>query len=816
MRLSDLPTPSSVHSSQNQFAQRADRVVLFKAGRSIQLFGDFTKDAEGAMAVAMCKLELCRRDLAAGGPGDFDRYLQTDGTVKFFVGAAGHADEPTSVDPPSPMPIPGGWTLPSFRRQVIAAIGGWKPHNRIGTDLSMGVTAALMGGHYALLIAAWGLGIGVFVFLAALILGLGMEDVVASAVIFLAGLPGLAALMGAIYGVAKGVHCHQGGDHDMTMMGLFPIIYRYGALLNKESYDLILHELLRKHVSGGADKVHTVTHVCGKQLWLPFLPGETENHILMIETARFLTNQLLLLPNPHVSPPSTPPYIVDYDNAKNGMREWMLQYLQQFLQNDMWEFNSRIYARLVPVALQNLYEFSSDPDVSKAARMVLDYVSAKFAVSSNGSRRAAPFRRRSENRHATGLFDGKPAEKQCDPETWRFLVLTGDTHMLAHIPKEHEELALAFQSYTLVMAALGRYRVPELLLDLMLVKNMEQPGDQKKPNRFLQRIRHGEWNHGYGEPALEVTYSSVTYLITGGGVFAEGRQWPLSDDEREHAWALPTTLMPTASGVDVYGGQRNTDWKDFIRIEGASDEKKRGNTGVAPGFACGLNPVIPDWMLLPVDPQYVRRDMPPWTFINCASIECGRPFGFYVAVYRAGCDSELSRQLAGKDGTFGFFAVSEVVRPSYTFEQFVSDVIALNGSTTYTAEGMHTFSFPTGFGPNIEFVCLPTFSTLYDRYTWPIVKINGVAWERDIGKWHLAQSEVFDSKGSRTSLEDFVMWSEKHYGCVMVDNPRLDHRLILDMGDALQPKSAYVTSQRFESGCRCPLSGPCERLHSIK
>ena len=69
LRLSDLLKPSSVQVSEAQFAQRADRLVLFNAERAKQLEADFTSFADIAATAAMCKLEVCLRDQMAGGNG---------------------------------------------------------------------------------------------------------------------------------------------------------------------------------------------------------------------------------------------------------------------------------------------------------------------------------------------------------------------------------------------------------------------------------------------------------------------------------------------------------------------------------------------------------------------------------------------------------------------------------------------------------------------------------------------------------------------------------------------------------------------------
>jgi len=48
-------------------------------------------------------------------------------------------------------------------------------------------------------------------------------------------------------------------------------------------------------------------------------------------------------------------------------------------------------------ALLNLCSYAYDAEVRLGARMVLDYISAHIAVSSNDLRRMVPFRRRNEN-----------------------------------------------------------------------------------------------------------------------------------------------------------------------------------------------------------------------------------------------------------------------------------------------------------------------------------------------------------------------------------------------------------------------------------
>src|SRR5262249_4224417 len=125
----------------------------------------------------------------------------------------------------------------------------------------------------------------------------------------------------------------------------------------------------------------------------PFSPlpvPETENHIMMIESARYLTNQLLYKRTGDHK----------FDNARNGMDDWMLKHLQNFLKTDFIEYNARPYQDETTFALLNLASYASTKNKSSArvhtaARMVLDYVMAKVAVSSNDSRRCVTYRRKS-------------------------------------------------------------------------------------------------------------------------------------------------------------------------------------------------------------------------------------------------------------------------------------------------------------------------------------------------------------------------------------------------------------------------------------
>jgi hypothetical protein len=66
------------------------------------------------------------------------------------------------------------------------------------------------------------------------------------------------------------------------------------------------------------------------------------------------------------------------------MRTLLLNRMAGFLQKDFIEYNSHNYQDYTFTSILNLYTNARDPAVQNAAGNVLDYISAKVAVSSNG------------------------------------------------------------------------------------------------------------------------------------------------------------------------------------------------------------------------------------------------------------------------------------------------------------------------------------------------------------------------------------------------------------------------------------------------
>ena len=115
---------------------------------------------------------------------------------------------------------------------------------------------------------------------------------------------------------------------------------------------------------------------------------ETENHLLMIETSRYLNNQEIIR---ELGPGGN--NVDVFQDDQEEVKEWLLERLQGILKNDFQEYNARPYQRYSVTAILNLHDFADDNELRTAAQIVLEAAMAKFAVASSQGRRIVPFRR---------------------------------------------------------------------------------------------------------------------------------------------------------------------------------------------------------------------------------------------------------------------------------------------------------------------------------------------------------------------------------------------------------------------------------------
>jgi hypothetical protein len=482
-----------------------------------------------------------------------------------------------------------------------------------------------------------------------------------------------------------------GGDYEFQLNFAIPLIYRYYADITDEKLrEHIILDLMstatrteifipssRRILSGPRDEYEDLYgRIHAGPLTIAELV-ETENHLLGIATVKYLTNQLLY--QQEVASAQAGDSAADhanYDNNRNGDGDdpdatavWILQALANLLRYDFQEYNARNYQIESLSAIMNLSTYAYDDRVRLAARMVLDYVSAKVAVSSNDLRRAPPFRRRNEEQYFGPLVNGilktplvfqdssgeniSPDPHAPDPVIGLYAQLAGNTTMLwtdeaypyggDSWKSGYGDSAWAEQ---MVHAAICDYRVPPSILDLFV---------NGKHRRFYQRFHHDAQN---GEFADEIYAGSPSYLITAGGhpvsycyrgdvkvplqiligylssilvglpdtvIAAMAAEWVNGKAENLGA-AMPTTFMPTGSGMDL---------GEIIQFGGYSADAnpESFHMGVAPDFACG------DYLYLPpsigsasTGDKTVVRDG-DWLFVD-RSNGPDKP-GYFLAILRA-------------------------------------------------------------------------------------------------------------------------------------------------------------------------------------
>jgi hypothetical protein len=155
----------------------------------------------------------------------------------------------------------------------------------------------------------------------------------------------------------------------------------------------------------------------------------------------------------------------------------MLGLLRNILRDDFSEYNAKNYQIEVRSALLNLCSYAYDDEVRLAARMVLDYISAHFAVSSNDLRRMVPFRRRNEKNHVTrasGFMTVGLLERTlgADPMAQHFAILAGNTRAYeTPWPARPEPWSIKTDQgdgNDAVMDALSDYRLPFSIHDFLV------------------------------------------------------------------------------------------------------------------------------------------------------------------------------------------------------------------------------------------------------------------------------------------------------------------------------------------------------------
>jgi hypothetical protein len=350
---------------------------------------------------------------------------------------------------------------------------------------------------------------------------------------------------------------------------------------------------------------------------------ETENHLFMQNSSKYLKNQMLIEEATLLGDDDA---VEDYEEFNDDLHEWFMERLQRVADHDFAEFNAKPYGRLSFTALLNVHDFScsagvptctdADQKIVRAVAAVADLTSAKMALGSNQGRRIVPFRRLS---HTNTTFTlGKLKDDGTRAAVARLFDLSGEAdHQIAAMQiwsgqTFHGPDGRASQPSLseMIWEATSAYAPHRLILDLAVNKSIG----------WEQTFHHAGWERYSSGPA---------WLITAGGTesgYAQGFRTPLGTiyptsfiKWSDRGAGVPTTLMvssgkrvpdcePTSTCTALppprlEQPQRQDMFADFIRFEGkivhwtqdGNDEPLSFNDNfcVEGSFACGINMKIP-------------------------------------------------------------------------------------------------------------------------------------------------------------------------------------------------------------------------------
>ncbi|MCB1066238.1 MAG: hypothetical protein KDN20_25380 [Verrucomicrobiae bacterium] len=318
------------------------------------------------------------------------------------------------------------------------------------------------------------------------------------------------------------------GNWDFHLIELIVILYPFG------DQPEVLYPETRKHLVEVLLTEKGGTPAVANPAVRGLLPmRDTENHIFNSESSRFLTNQWIAQ---HGNPDPR------YDNVKNGLESFLIDFLHGIEKAGFYEYNSTPYLRYPFRSLLNLQAFATEP-VASAARRILDRMNWNYALGSLSFRRFPPFRRQPQKAGWTQLSGEHSG-------FMRALVSALDG------VENHDG-----EGYDMWIGLTG-YQLPDEVARWTIAK----------PEEYFVRIGHG----ADGSP--EIYSGGPGYLITAGGV---------ANGLLGETVARPTTLML----------EDNATWlKELLYVTGpgndvARDFRKWNNTGVHQRFAVGRGPV---------------------------------------------------------------------------------------------------------------------------------------------------------------------------------------------------------------------------------
>jgi hypothetical protein len=298
-------------------------------------------------------------------------------------------------------------------------------------------------------------------------------------------------------GTSLPVPGYDQGDFDMSLLGcssLLGLFLEDRLLLTDATLIHLLEKVIRTW--GQTPKAHF-------DVLFVSIP-ETENHLFMSESTRYLTNQILWenarkLPELQTLRDSLVHAGIVIDNDQGMLKRLLLKVMQQAMCKGFFEFNAQIYQRFTIHALDNLHSFAHDSSITVGAACLLDYLSTVFAFQSDNALRYGPFRRSSEVYQDSTLIANDAACSFFAIQSGAFTWSVDPEHGLWQTHTAHASMAL----YSSVL----KYRIPDPILAYMQVRTSE----------YRAEIRSAYAGDGSRNGPTEVYYGAPNFLISAGG-----------------------------------------------------------------------------------------------------------------------------------------------------------------------------------------------------------------------------------------------------------------------------------------------------------
>ena len=312
------------------------------------------------------------------------------------------------------------------------------------------------------------------------------------------------------------------GGYNFTTMAFTPLLFLFD---NKPE---LLYPETKQHL---AENILTIQGA-GFTRKVPHLPIEdTENHILMAESSRYLKNQWLRK-HGNLSP--------EFDNENNGVEEGLKNYLKEILTNGVYEFNADPYLGYTYASLLNLDAFATG-DVKEYATKILDLINWQYALTSYKFKHSPPFRRRFKN-----AFDKSIVS---DYHSVMLMVWAG-------FYNDSLKLDITHGKHHALWAAMLPYRPSDKVMEWTL----------EKPNPYFVKM-----GHGYNS-CPEIVSGDKSYLLSAGGA-NQGRLSLIMpkptvlflDDE---AWELKDIFHMYGPGEDFMNWNNTGVYQDFACTKG--------------------------------------------------------------------------------------------------------------------------------------------------------------------------------------------------------------------------------------------------------